>query len=99
MVRQLLEIGVSDFVILEQDAGDDSQDLVQEVDFGDGVVGIAGMFHQESDESDESVQRVETFGSDDSGRVVVLLREGSVAKIDAHLGAKTEKAGDEVVGL
>lgn len=57
------------------------------------------MFHQQRNEPHESVQCVEALGAHDHWRGVVLFGERPVAQIDAHLGAQTEEAGDEVVSF
>ena len=65
MIGHLLEPGVPDLMVDDEDTGDDAEDLVEQVDLGD-VVGRPsdpGLFHQEGQETDKCVQGVETLGS------------------------------------
>ena len=56
------------------------------------------MFDEERDEADEGVESVETLGPDQGG-AVVLLGQGAVAQVHAHLGRHPEESGDEVIRL
>ena len=56
------------------------------------------MLDEEGNEPDEGVQRVETFGTNQSG-AVRLFTERSVAQVHAHLGTQAEKASYQVVRL
>lgn len=65
MIGDLLESGVPDLMVNNQDAGDDAEDLVEQVDLGD-VIGRTpdpGLFYQEGQEADKRVQGMETLSS------------------------------------
>ena len=66
--------------------------------FCDCVLLISRVFDKESNEPDESIKSVETL-CPDQGWAVVLLGEGAVAEVHAHLGGHAEEPGDQVVRL
>ena len=64
MIRHLLEPGAPDFVVNDEDSGDDAEDFVEEVDLGH-VVGRpsdSGLLDQKGQQTHERVQRVEALG-------------------------------------
>lgn len=74
--------------------------LVQEVDLCNGVGCLSRVLHQQCNKSHKGIQIVVTLGSNHSGvgsRVVLLLSLSTIADFNTHFGAKTEKAGDQVI--
>lgn len=74
--------------------------LIQEVDLCDCVGCLPRVLHQQCNESHKGIQVVVALGSNHGGvgcRIVLLLGQGSIADLNTHFGAKTEKTGDQVI--
>jgi hypothetical protein len=70
--------------------------LVEEVDLGDSIGGIARVFDQQSYEAYKGVQCVEALVTH-ARRTLVVFCQRLVAQIHAHLCAQPEEARDEVI--
>lgn len=74
--------------------------LIQEIDLCDCVGCLPRVLHQQCNEPHKGIQVVVALGSNHSGvgcRIVLLLGQGSIADLNTHFGAKTEKTGDQVI--
>jgi len=87
-----LEVGALVLLVVEQAAGDEAQDLVEQVDLVDVVGLVARVLDKEDDELDEGVQALVALGAP-------ALVQVEVAGLDADLGADAEEARDHLVGL
>ena len=94
MVRHLLELSLTLFLILQQDASYYAEHLVEEVDFGEGIVFDARVFDKERDEADEAINslvgacaRVEGVG------------HHSQASLNTHFGGEAEEARNQLISL
>jgi len=72
--------------------------LVEQIDLGIGVAGIARMPQQQLNQSNERVERVKALHAD-ARHHLARLRQRSIAQINTHLGTQPEEPCDEVVRL
>ena len=84
MVRDLLKVGLSDFMINKKDTGNDSEHFVEKIHFGDRILSLSGVLDKQGDQADVGIEGMEAFRPDQRGRVVGL-GQSSIAKIYAHL--------------
>lgn len=74
--------------------------LIQEVDLCNSVGRLPRVLHQQCNKSHKGIQIVVALGSNHSGvgsGIVLLLSLSTIADFNTHFGAKTEKAGDQVI--
>lgn len=98
VIRQLLEVGAAYLVILQQHTRYNTKHLIQKIDLGVCIGGIARVLHQERYQPYERVQRVEALGAQNRGRGSGLGNR-AVTEIDAHLRAQLEESRDQIVGF
>ena len=72
MVWDLLEIGLPDFVINEQNTGNNSEHFVQKIHFGDRILSLSGVLDKQCDQADVGIKGMEAFCPDQRWRVVGL---------------------------